>query len=206
MTGPLERLRRGAFQLEDLLFDVRANIHTRGMIVQDQLHTDSPNKLHATAYHAVWCRNLRKLIMTARTLGYELGSFVDIGCGKGKACFYASRFGFSRVVGVDFDPRLVEAAEANKAAFRYPAEAIEFLVGDAADYLVPEDGALVFMFNPFDASVMERFLERNAARLRASGSVVAYANDGQLAVLAGAGMVALFREPARKISLWRFPE
>ena len=40
-------------------------------------------------------------------------SFIDIGCGKGRPLIIASRFGFKRLVGVEYSRRLSRAAEKN---------------------------------------------------------------------------------------------
>lgn len=202
---PFDRLARLFFEIEDRLFDVVAGIDTRGAIAGPQLQTGSPYKAHATAYHAVWCRNVRRVIMESRRLGYHHTTFVDVGCGMGKACFYASRFDFDRVVGLDFDERLIRKANENRLSFRYSKPDIEFLVADAAEYLIPIDReSLVFMFNPFDAAVMKIFIENNRSRFLESRSILAYANDLEKDVLVEAGMEQLFRETERKLSLWRF--
>ena len=46
---------------------------------------------HATVYHAVWCRNLRELFDDVNKSGIAFQNFIDIGSGKGKACFYAKK-------------------------------------------------------------------------------------------------------------------
>jgi precorrin-6B methylase 2 len=105
------------------------------------------------------------------------------------------------VLGVEYAPELVEAARRN--AQRAGRTNVEFVAADAAQYDLPEVPALIFLFNPFDAVILGRFLARNRERLKAHGSVIAYANDLQRQALADAGFSCVFRDPQRSISLWR---
>lgn len=196
----LEQVRRWCFGLEDRWFDWRLGIDTRGVVPPAQLgDPHAAARRHATSYQAVWTRNLRVLLReAARRQHAEV--FIDVGSGKGKACFYAAPR-FSRVIGVEYAGELV--AEARRNQERTGLANIEFVHADAAQYDVPGEAALVFLFNPFDAVILGRFLERNTARLKASGSLVAYANDLQRQALEQAGFACVFREPARNISLWR---
>ena len=72
--------------------------------------------------------------------------FIDIGCGKGRACFYASRK-YPRLIGIDFSPSLIRAAQENLKAFRGAKGNISFMVRDARIFDLPESGSLVYLFN-----------------------------------------------------------
>src|SRR6516225_8353137 len=48
-------------------------------------------------------------------IAHEAFTFVDIGCGKGRALMVASAFPFRRLVGVEISPELCEIARANTA-------------------------------------------------------------------------------------------
>jgi SAM-dependent methyltransferase len=195
----VERVRRWLFGLEDRLFDLRHRIDTRGVVAPAAADAHEQVARHATSYQAVWTRNLRVLVREAGKLA-QPALFVDIGSGKGKACIYAARR-FARVIGVEYAAELV--AEARRNQQRAGRANIEFVQADAAVYDLPDETALVFLFNPFDAVILGRFLERNRDRIKARRSVVAYANDMQRQVLAGAGFECLYRDPVRSISLWR---
>lgn len=196
----LEQVRRWWFGIEDRWFDWRLGIDTRGVVPPAQLgDPHAAAHQHATSYQAVWTRNLRVLLREAARRSH-VEVFIDVGSGKGKACFYAAPR-FRRVIGVEYAGELVAEARRNQQRAGYAN--VEFVHADAAHYDVPQEPALVFLFNPFDAVTLGHFLERNAARLRASGSLIAYANDLQRQVLEAAGFACVFREPARNISLWR---
>lgn len=192
-----ERLKRLAFALEDRLFDLRHGIDTSGVLPASSSH--GPAARHATAYQAVWTRNLRVLLREAARLGRPR-LFVDIGAGKGKACIYAAPR-FERVIGVEYAQPLVDAARRNQQ--RAGCRNVEFVLADAREYDLPDAPALVFLFNPFDAQVLSRFLEHNRERMRRHGHIVAYANDVHRTALEAAGWRCAYRDPARGISLWR---
>lgn len=195
-----ERFKRFLFAVEDRLFDWRNGVDTRGVIAPaDTADADREASLHATSYQAVWTRNLRVLVSAAIRAGRP-AVFVDVGAGKGKACIYASRH-FPRVIGVEYSSALVAAARANLG--RAGRGNIEYVHADASQYDLPDETCLVFLFNPFDRVIMGRFLARNRDRIKAHGSLIAYANDVQRDALADSGFECLFRESVRNISLWR---
>jgi SAM-dependent methyltransferase len=196
-----ERLRRKFFALEDRLFDLRHNIRTGGVVAASELAVaDFPEaRPHATAFQSVWCRNLRVLIRAARQARH-LTAFVDVGSGKGKACFYASRH-FAQVIGIEFSQELVNAARENLR--RSGKRNIQFICADAAQYDLPEAPSLVFLFNPFDSQLFEQFVLHNRARIKSNKSLIAYANDIERSVLERLGFECLFRDAYRSISLWR---
>lgn len=196
----IERLKRAWFSLEDRLFDLHHGIDTRHRAADLMaVPAGTTTAAHATSYQAVWTRNLRVLIRAARRHA-ELQVFVDVGAGKGKACIYASRH-FANVIGVEYSANLLSAARAN--CIRSGRHNITLLLADACQYDLPAQTCLVFLFNPFDAVVLRQFVNRNLKRLRAHGSLIAYANDMQRDTLTQLGLQCLFRDPVRNISLWR---
>ncbi len=62
------------------------------------------------------------------------GSLVDVGCGSGVLSIAAAKLGFEPVVGLDHDPRAVEAAAANAAANDVT---LDVIVADAAATPLP---------------------------------------------------------------------
>ena len=78
-------------------------------------------------------------------------TFVDLGSGKGKALLVAGRLPFHRVVGVEIDSGLAEAARQNilRAGDRLRAGSVESVTASAVTWKVPDDTSVVFMYNPF---------------------------------------------------------
>ncbi len=71
--------------------------------------------------------SLQSLLGTARL---DSKSVLDVGCGSGLFAVAASRLGAEHVVGIDINPRSIEASHANQARFA-PAAPIAFQQGSA---------------------------------------------------------------------------
>ncbi len=198
-----ERFNRWRFSAEDLAFEWRHRLDLNRPLAHDELTNPGHASLaHATSYQGVWCRNVRHLVQQARRCNGRLQRFVDIGSGKGKACFFAAgQAPFEQIIGLEFSPVLDAVARSNQQRFGDPR--VAFVCGDAADYRLPDGPNLVFMFNPFDGVILERFLLNNLAHFRQHGSVLAYANDIHRSVARQLGFDTVFRDPARCISLHR---
>ena len=90
-------------------------------------------------------------------------SFVDLGCGKGRAVMMASEFGFREVVGVELHAALAGVAEANVAVWAAGGRAVcpvRIVCGDATEFVFPDGACLVYLFHPFTAPVLKRLIER----------------------------------------------
>jgi SAM-dependent methyltransferase len=78
---------------------------------------------------------------------------VDVGCGKGRVLnWLLSRSPRSRVYGLELDPDVCAATARRLRRHRQ----VTVRCGDATE-LLPPDGTLFFLFNPFDETVMRRF-------------------------------------------------
>ncbi|MGO4479936.1 methyltransferase domain-containing protein [Massilia sp. 2TAF26] len=190
--------------IEDFVFERRYQLNCSGYIENRKLETIHSAALpHSMAYQAVTCAAIRELIDEVEKTGIVFDHFIDLGSGKGKACFYAAmRFPFRKIIGVEFSEPLVEIARDNAA--RFGAENIFFVNADAASFCLPPGNNLVFLFNPFSESILKKFLESNADRFRQSRSVIAYANDQHRLCLARAGFVTLFRNQDTQGSLHQY--
>lgn len=79
-------------------------------------------------------------------------TFIDLGCGKGRALLMASDYPFQRIVGVEFIPDLCRAAQKNIAGYasdRPQCRQIEVHCMDARDFEFPLEPLVVYLFNPF---------------------------------------------------------
>jgi hypothetical protein len=108
----------------------------------------------------------RALRVVVRTLGARLPefSFVDIGSGKGLVVMLASRHPFRLVLGVEMAPELHAIAERNLARYRIGGRSAPSRVvqGDALRVELPPGNLVVYLYNPFDAAVLEPFVDRLA--------------------------------------------
>jgi SAM-dependent methyltransferase len=158
-------------------FDQAHGVDTSGLVPAAYLLTGHPNDRHVTAYYGVAPSILRQLIAHWReTLPphpIERYTFLDIGAGKGRGLLVASQFRFRKVVGVELNPALAAIARANVAQWTAAHAAdltapllapIEVVEQDALDFDLPRTPALLFLFHPFDAPVLEQLLRRIEAQ------------------------------------------
>jgi SAM-dependent methyltransferase len=191
-------------RIEDTLFEKRHGLDCNGFIENHELETSYTSSLaHSRAYQAAGCAIIRELIGEAEKTGIVFDHFIDLGSGKGKACFYAAtKSRFRGIIGVEFSAPLVEAADAN--ARKFGVDNICFVNADAAGFSLPAGDNLVFLFNPFGEAILLEFLKNNMDKFRQSRSVIAYANDQHRLCLARAGFVTLFRNQDSQGSLHQY--
>jgi protein-L-isoaspartate O-methyltransferase len=199
----LESVKRKLFYFEDYLFEKRYGYEVSGTILKKDLSINNKNSLlHANAYQAVWCHTLRELFIEAKKTGYDFENFIDIGSGEGKACLYAStKQSFNKIIGVELSVPLVTVANRNKD--KANSKNITFINADAVEFKLPNQTNFIFMFNPFDNVVLEKFISNNINHFKINNSVIAYANDIQRLSLTKFGFETIFRNQTRKISLYQ---
>lgn len=93
-------------------------------------------------------------------------TFVDVGCGKGRALFCASQYDFSRIVGIEFatDLAIIAAANAEKFAVKTDDRRISVIQADATQYEPPTTPLLYYFFQPFNAAEPYRLIADNLER------------------------------------------
>ena len=94
-------------------------------------------------------------------------TFVDLGCGKGRALILAVEAGFRYVDGVELSPYLCSIARRNVGT-SFPGLIFNISAADAGFYKRP---TVVFLYNPFGPEVLRKVL-RNFP----SGAYVVYVN------------------------------
>lgn len=87
---------------------------------------------------------------------------VDAGCGKGRTLAFFARLtgGRNRVVGIEINPAVAEAARRRFAG----VGRVEVLTGDAPA-LLPHETTLLYLSNPFDEATMRRLVDQMHASL-----------------------------------------
>jgi SAM-dependent methyltransferase len=106
---------------------------------------------------------------------------VDVGCGKGRAInWFLAHHGQNRIYGIELDP---EVCARTAKRLRRRAN-VTILCGDATE-LLPADGTLFYLFNPFDESVMRRFAHAFAEGAGGRPRTIAYYNCKYLDVFGG---------------------
>lgn len=102
-------------------------------------------------------------LMAHLTIDFRSFTFVDLGCGKGRALLLASGYPFRRIVGVEVLPELFAIARLNAAKYssaQQQCRVIDTWCGDARDYTLPPDPVVIFMFDPFPPAILREMLAR----------------------------------------------
>jgi SAM-dependent methyltransferase len=148
-------------------FDRLHATDTGGLIPGPSLRTGHANDAHITAYYAVAPSILDALVdlwlQTPPPHAIDRYTFLDVGAGKGRALLTAALHPFREAVGVELNPALAAIARANITAFESSAAAsplapIRLLEGDALEVPLPSTPTVAFLFHPFEAPVLRRFL------------------------------------------------
>ena len=156
------------FRERDAQFDKALGVDTKGPVGLWHLSIRSDNVGDATRYEGVHPSIFREAL---REIPEDLGgfTFVDLGCGKGRALLLAKEFGFAKFIGVEFAPEL--AAVARKNCERAGVEAT-VLAQDAAQFAFPSGNLVVYLFNPFGPTVMNPVLDNLLGTINAKCYVV----------------------------------
>lgn len=169
-------------------FDRRYGVETSGLIWSESLGSGRRSEYWATGYYGVSPSILWQML-DRLGLDWPSFTFVDIGCGKGRAMMLALRYPFRRVRGVELSAELAQVAQQNldrfEADWRLPVP-VEVVAGDAVETPLPAGPLLLYLYHPFAAPVMDVLLKRVQAALQAERREIylMYLNpelDGRLA-------------------------
>ena len=183
-------------------FDAEFGVRTSGLIAGRHLKSGHKHDRHATAYFGVAPSVFRGLIRdwrrSRRGEKLEAFTFVDVGAGMGRAVLLAAEMPFKAVVGVELHPGLAGIARKNLTVWRGSGRVpklmkgskrapVTMICGDALDFTWPEGPCLAFLFNPFGAVMMRRWLKGLAKSFKGrKGEMdILYVNNEQEGVLEG---------------------
>lgn len=147
-------------------FDRRWALDTTGSIQLDGLEVVGPNRELGNEAVSTSPRSLNWLLDQVPLA--EQSTFVDIGCGKGRAILLASER-FPTAVGVEFARELAEIAKRNAQLFRQLPRStgdIKVICTDATEFVFPRGPLIVYFYNPFSEPVFRKVLHNLAASLR----------------------------------------
>ncbi len=148
-------------------FDAQHNVTTDGVIPGHDLAVGHANDRFIAGYAAIPPSRFRGAIerWQASSPAYPLDdyTFIDFGCGKGRAVLLASELGFRNAIGVELNSSLAEIAQTNAVTWTAAGKAaspIQIVCGDALELQWPEGPCLVYLYNPFGDQVMRRLAEK----------------------------------------------
>lgn len=95
-------------------------------------------------------------------------TFLDIGCGKGRAMCMAAHAGFSKVSGIDFAKEMIDVAEKNLIQTKQQLAGLhyELFWKDISGLEITKDISTVFLFNPFDELLMKTVVKKISESLK----------------------------------------
>jgi SAM-dependent methyltransferase len=163
-------------------FDREHGVDTSGLIRGEALATGSRNDRWNTAYYGIGVSVFHRVMEQVPARFREGATFIDLGCGKGRALLLASGYPFRKVVGVEIVPSLHGIALENARLFlsAHPeAPPIHVLLGDAAGYVFPSGPVLLYLYHPFCRPVLEQVLKnlRESLDREPRPVAVVYIND-----------------------------
>ncbi len=157
-------------RLEVHPFDTRYGVDTGGLIWGPSLGSGTKGEYWATGYYGI-SPSFFQQALDRLGLDWPKYTFVDVGCGKGRALLLATRYPFRRIVGVELSPGLAQVANSNlerfQAEWRKDVPAAAF-AGDATHFDLPDGPLLVYLYHPFAAPIMREFLKNLHASVQRS--------------------------------------
>jgi SAM-dependent methyltransferase len=147
------------------MVDTRYGISTRGVLENSDVLDAAAQVPDGYAYQASPLGKFRRLIAASGVTPSET-SFVDLGCGRGRALVLAAELGFRTVIGVELDPVLAEQAEENvtrwigaRSAGQDDGRKFSVQRCDAASIALPTGAVIVYLYNPFGSETLNRVLD-----------------------------------------------
>ena len=188
-------------------FDELHDVDTHGLVYGESLfdHRGRTAQSEAaqywvTGYYGV-APSAFQAALQKLDLPWDDFTFVDIGCGKGRAMLLALQHPFREVVGVELAPTLAAVAVQNmgrfRAVWRQTHVPTRVIIGDAAQFDLPSGPLLLFLYHPFSGPVMKQFIAHVKAAVKTEPREVylLYANP-ELApdIVATPGFQQLWRD------------
>ena len=146
--------------LLDASFDLIHGTETLKRIPPDRIRTDSENKIHSSYYGATKARPFLRLLSLLRLP--QDAVFVDLGAGKGRVVMLAAKYGFRKIIGIEFSKPLCLQARTNLQGFlrKSPSNSqVEIIESDVTQYRWSDDETIFFMFDPFSGEVLSEVLQ-----------------------------------------------
>lgn len=151
-------------------FDRRLGVETRLAVWRKRIFTN-PDSVD---YEAV-----NPLIFARAVPVVPRSTFIDLGCGKGRALILAHEAGFRDLIGVEISPKLAKATIRNLKKLNIAAEIV---AADAGAYCFPDRPIVVFLYNPFGEPTMRKVTKHLREHNRA---YVIYVNPQHLSLFSG---------------------
>ncbi len=164
------------YRMSDEYFEKHFNVSTAGEISREGLGISFRESVE---YGTIPYKHILG-ILGGLPMDTASAVLLDYGCGKGRVVVCAAAQGYRKVIGVELSG-LSETARGNLEAMRNrKTEDVEILQCDAREFRVPPDVNVIYFFNPFTGSILDKVIgnirssfEENRRKLR----IIFFNND-----------------------------
>ncbi|MGH8065697.1 MAG: class I SAM-dependent methyltransferase [Candidatus Entotheonellia bacterium] len=142
-------------------FDRIYGVKTGGLVEAQDLDVPVHIRRHVTRYQASKIKVLRHILRQIPTT-YNEFTFIDFGCGKGRALLIATAHGFKRIIGIEISPNLHKIGQENIQKYRTKTgmgSNIELHCMNVTEFALPAEPALFYFYNPFDQEITATVLK-----------------------------------------------
>jgi SAM-dependent methyltransferase len=155
------RVSRRALRAQVGLLERRFGLETSAPVGRDELGLVGEQR----HYEPAGWLTLRRVLRRAEVSKDDV--FIDLGSGKGRVLLQAARYPFKRVIGVEISKSLNEIARKNveRSMPRLVCKNIELVTADLAEYEVPDDVTVAFVYNPVRGELFSTLIDKLLASL-----------------------------------------
>ena len=148
-------------------FDRKYGVDTCQVIAPGGAAID-PQSLHDAGRHEPVTVAYFERMLGSVNLPYHEFTFIDVGCGLGRALLLANKYQFKRIIGVEFDHAIHRHCVANVVKFQRKVHQhveTEVICSDATAFRWPEEDSFVFLYNPFRGETFRKVIDNLAMSL-----------------------------------------
>ena len=176
------------------MFDLVKRTDTHQMLSKADMKVDSNNFEQSLMYMVSWTQTLNRAFKELTTIAnIENYDFIDLGCGKGKACLIARKvelLGKSslRYFGVDFESNLIAIAQEN--SIKIFKDEGNFIFEDVTklDWKSFGEYLVVYLYNPFSSLIINEVLQQICDKK----TIVLYTNPAEVETFMDLGYKVLY--------------
>ena len=112
-------------------------------------------------------------------------NFIDIGSGYGILLLYVYKnFNFKSYTGLEFVDSFVEKSKINLKRYKKIT-----LVHDTAEkYLLSDKRNVIYLANPFDETILKKFIKNNLSNIKKNSSIILYHRNKHKDILSSFGL------------------
>lgn len=146
--------------------DRELGIETSGLVGTEEIHRDKKLKHLINPYIGSQPSIVRRGLSALEN--HADYTFVDCGCGKGRAVVVASEFPFRSIMGIELSPSLAATARSNtsKIARRFPERRpIEVATANVIDFPLPKGRLACFNYHAFGRELLSEMVRKFEAAL-----------------------------------------